>query len=225
MIIDLSKYDFRVLEVQSELYALEDHLKIIETQMNRTQRKERLKLDTLIKAERLSSEDPEWHQAINDYTERIEFLLPRFFRGPFLVSLYAVYESAVTEIAALMQKKLSLGISIKDIKGDFLERSKKYYKHILKFDLYSESDTWQRINMLAELRNAFAHVNGRVEMLNQKSRKKIKNWGKQKLGIMSYSGYIVCDAKIVSQIFKAVSVSLKDLLDRYKQWDDIQGNE
>ena len=105
MIIDLSKYDFRVLEVQSELYALEDHLELIECPMDRIQRKERLRLVTFIKSQRLSSKDPEWHQAIDDYTERIEFLLPRFFRGPFLVALYAVYESAVTEIAEFMQKK------------------------------------------------------------------------------------------------------------------------
>ncbi len=124
----------------------------------------------------------------------------------------------------LMQKKLSIGISIKDIKGDFLERSKKYYKHILKFELCSENNAWQRVNMLAELRNAFAHVNGRMEMLNQKSRQKIYNWEKQKTGITTYSGYIVCDAKVVSDISQVVSASLKDLLDRYKQWDDIRTN-
>jgi hypothetical protein len=31
MILSISKYDFRLLEVESELYALEDHLKLIES--------------------------------------------------------------------------------------------------------------------------------------------------------------------------------------------------
>ena len=175
MIIDLSKYDFRLLEVESELYALEDHLNLIEGQMEKFQRKERLRLDTYIRTEKLSSEDPEWHMAIQEYDERIEFLLPRFFRGPFLVALYAVYESAVTEVAQLMQQSLSQGISLKDLKGDFLERVKKYYKHILNFNLCTEDKEWQGINILTELRNAFAHVNGRMEMLKEKSRRKIKN--------------------------------------------------
>ena len=179
-IMDLTKYDFRVLEIQSELYALEEHLETIEAQMDRIQRKERLRFDTFVKGERLSPEDIEWHQAIDDYTEHIEFLLPRFFRGPFLVSLYAVYESAVTEIAVLMQKELSTGISIKDIRGDFLERSKKYYKHILKFNLCPENKAWQRVKMLAELRNAFAHANGRMEMLKPESKKKILIWRNKK---------------------------------------------
>ena len=170
MTLDLNEYDFRLLEIveiEHELYALEDHIKLIESQIKRFQRKERLRLDTHIKIQRLSPEDPEWHEAIQYYNERIEFLLPRFFRGPFLVALYAVYESAVTEIAQLMQKKMQQGISIKDLRGGFLERAKKYYGYILKFDLCTEEKVWQRINMLAELRNAFAHVNGRIEMLNE----------------------------------------------------------
>ena len=107
MVVDLSKYDFRLLEVEGELYALEDHLNLIEDQMEKFQRKERLKLDTYIRTEKLSSDEPEWHMAIREYNERIEFLLPRFFRGPFLVALYAVYESAVTEVAQLMQQSMS----------------------------------------------------------------------------------------------------------------------
>jgi hypothetical protein len=219
MIIDLSGYDFRLLEVESELYALEDHLNLIEGQMERIQRKERLRLDTYIRTKNLSPDDPDWHNAIEEHDERIEFLLPRLFRGPFLVALYAVYESAVGEVAQLMQQSLPHGISIKDLKGDFLERAKKYYKHILGFDLYTEDKEWQRIKMLAELRNAFAHVNGRMEMLNEKSKKLIRGWEKQKKGIATYSGYIVCDANIVAEVFENVCKSLRNLLDRYKKWD------
>jgi len=218
--IDLSKYDFRLLEVEGELYALEDHLNLIEGQMEKFQMKERLKLDTYIRNEKLSSDEPEWYIAKQEYDERIEILLPRFFRGPFLVALYAVYETAVTEIAQLIQKNLSQGISIKDLKGNFLDRAKRYYKHILNFDLYTDDKEWQGIKMLAELRNSFAHVNGRMEMLNENSRKTIKKWEKQKKGIATYSGYIVCDAKIVAEIFENVRISLKKLLDRYKKWDN-----
>jgi hypothetical protein len=220
MIVDLSKYDFRLLEVQGDIYALEANLKLIDGQIERIQKKERLRLNTYIRSEGLSPEDPDYHLAKNEYEEHIEILLPRFFRGPFLVSLFSVYESAVTEIAQLMQKTLSHGISLNDIKGSFLERAKKYYKHILKFELCSDPNTWQQIMMLAELRHAIAHVNGRLEMLNKDSRKKIANWESEKVGLTTYSGYIVCDAKIVSELFQSVRFALEDLMLRYKQWDD-----
>jgi hypothetical protein len=220
MIIDLSKYDFRLLELKGDIYALEAHLKLVEDQIERIQKKERLRLNTYIRSEGLSPEDSDYHLAINEYDEHIEILLPRFFRCPFLVSLFSVYESAVTEIAQLMKKTLSHGISLNDIKGSFLERAKKYYKHILRFELCSDPNIWQKIMMLAELRHAIAHVNGRIEMLNKDSRKIIKNWESEKVGVTTYSGYIVCDAKIVFKLFQSVRVALEDLMLRYKQWDD-----
>ena len=222
--IDLSQFDFRLLDVSGELYALEDHLQLIEMQMEHVQKDERLRVDAYIKKEGLCLDDPEWHAAFQEYDHRIDFLLPRFFRGPFLVALYAVYESAVTEIARLIQDKKAQKITINDLKGDFLERAKKYYKHILKFDLYSEEEAWHRVKMLSELRNAFAHANGRLEMLNKKSRETIQKWERQNLGISSYYGYVICEARTVEDIFSTVRASLEDLVARYKHWDDQQGH-
>ena len=219
---DYSQLDFRLLEVSGELYALEDHLRLIEGEMERIQKDERARVDEYIKTEGLCPDDPEWHVALQEYDHRIDFLLPRFFRGPFLVALYAVYESAVTEIAKLIQEKKSQNITINDLKGDFLERAKKYYKHILKFDLYSEEKVWHRVKMLSELRNAFAHANGRLEILNKKSRDIIQKWEQQKLGISNYYGYIICEASTVKNIFGTVRTSLEDLVTRYKRWDDEQ---
>lgn len=221
---DLSQFDFRLLEVSGELYALEDHLRLIEGEIERIEKDERLRVDAYIKKEGLCPDDPEWHAALQEYDHHIDFLLPRFFRGPFLVALYAVYESAVTEIARLIQEKKGQKITINDLKGDFLERAKKYYKHILEFDLYSEQKAWHRVKMLSELRNAFAHVNGRLEMLNKKSRETIQKWERQNLGISSYDGYVICEARTVEDIFDTVRASLDDLVARYKHWDDQQGH-
>ena len=76
--------------------------------------------------------------------------------------------------------------------------------------------------MLSELRNAFAHANGRLEMLKQKSRKTIESWEQQNLGISSHYGYIVCEASTIADIFDVVRGSLENLVARYKYWDDQQ---
>ena len=222
--INLSQFDFRLIEVSGELFALEDHLKLIEAEIVRTQKDERIRVDAYIKKEGLCPDDPEWHDVLREYDRRIDFLLPRFFRGPFLVALYAVYESAVTEIARLIQGKKNQKITINDIKGDFLERAKKYYKYILAFDLYTEQKEWHSIKILSELRNAFAHANGRLEMLNKKSRETIQKLEKQNLGISTYCGYVICEASTVEDIFNIVRASLEGLVARYKHWDDHQGN-
>ena len=108
--------------------------------------------------------------ARQNYEWRIN-ALSLFFRGTFLVSLYAVYESVVIEIADLIRDKQSQQIKIDDLRGKFLEKAKKYYKHILQFDLYSNEKAWQQIKMLSELRNAFAHANGRMDRLKPKPKK------------------------------------------------------
>ena len=222
MNVDISKYDFRLLEVTGELYALDEHLKLIENQMKHIKKKERLKLVSYIRSEGISPDTADWALANDEFNYLIETLLPRFFRGSFLVAFYAVYESGVIEIARLIQRKQSQSISMDDLKGDFLNRAKKYFKHVLNFDLYVKDNEWEKVNILSELRNAFAHANGRMEMLKQKSRENITNWERQKKGIITDSGFIVCDAKIVSDIYQVVGSSLEDLVDRYKKWDDTK---
>ena len=237
MKIDLSYLDLRLLGAEAELETLADHLQLIESHIEDQKKKERDKLDRKIK--KASKDLPKWLSAHQvkpaDYPpELIDYIvesesarqnyewrinaLSLFFRGPFLVSLYAVYESVVIEIADLIRDKQSQQIKIDDLRGKFLERAKKYYKHILQFDLYSNEKAWQQIKMLSDLRNAFAHANGRVDRLKPKVRKKIKQWDlQQNIGISICNlSYVICESDIVTDIFGAVSDSLKDLIERYK---------
>jgi hypothetical protein len=212
--------DFRLLDVSLELQALEEYLETMEKQINHIAASERLILDAAIRRQNITPDDPEWQFEHQNYDHRVEFLLPRFFRGPFLVSLYAVYEASAIEIARLLQKAQGKAISIDDLRGDdFLDRAKKYYKHLLGFELCTDNSAWQQIKMLSEVRNAIAHTNGRIEMLRRRSREKIQDWEKKRIGIDSNFGYIVVDRAFVKRTFSKVQLSLENLVQRYKQWD------
>lgn len=219
--IKIEKIDSRLLYASIELDALEEHLQLIENQMAQIRETARNKTETYIRKEGLCPDDPEWDIAWQKYDYRID-QLPRFFRGTFLVVLYAAYESIVTEIARLIQVKQSQKIKLNDLRGGFLERAKKYYKHILKFDLYSEEKAWEQVRRLSTLRNAFAHANGRLDMLKDRERKIIQKWAQKNLGISTYYGYIICEVNIVADMYGAVRSSLEDLIERYKDWDDQQ---
>jgi len=117
--------DFRLLDVSLELHALEEYLDTIEKQIENINKSEELILEAAKSEDNLTPDDPEWHEAHQIYYQRIDFLIPRFFRGPYLVSLYAVYETAVTEIARLIQKGQEQSLSLNDIRADdFLDRAK-----------------------------------------------------------------------------------------------------
>lgn len=215
--------DFRLLDVSLELSALKEYLETLEKQIEHIKKSEQEVLDATIRKKNITPDDPDLQFEYQLYDHRMEFLLPRFFRGPFLVSLYAVYESAVTEIARLIQNAQGQAISIDDLRGeDFLDRAKKYYRHVLHFELCTDNATWQQIKMLSELRNAIAHTNGRIEMLRGKAKERILDWEKKGIGIESQWGFIIIDAEFLQRVFSHVQTSLEDLVERYKYWDTSQ---
>ena len=69
MITDLGKYDPRLLELSGELFALEEHLQLIESQIEHIRKTKCLRIKAQFSKEGLSPEDPEWHQALDEYTE------------------------------------------------------------------------------------------------------------------------------------------------------------
>jgi len=209
--------DLRLIEVSFALDALDDYLELLEKEIERLEKIARAEKDSVFSKKGLSWNDPERQRADEDYYYKVDYLFPFFFRGPFLVSLYALYESSITEIAQLINNKQKNVISLDDLRGSFLERSNKYFKSIIGLKLYNNNDEWQRIQMLSELRHTVVHANGRLNMLNTNIRKKIKNWEKRKIGISVSHGFIVFDKNFTRETFRIVSNSLEALVNRYKQ--------
>lgn len=216
------RIDIRLLDISMELDALELHLKYAEEQITHIERTEKDRYETLAKIQRSEMDDFEWQELRDEYTRRVEYLVPSFFRVPYLVVLYAVYESAIIEIACLLQEKQSQQLSIDDLRGDLLARANKYFTHVLKFQLCPDSKAWNKIILLSDLRHAIAHANGRIEMLNQTSRKKITNLAKKNMGIDIWNGHIMITKSLVEELLSNVRTSLDDLVNRYKEWDDKQ---
>lgn len=210
--------DIQLLDISLEIYALEDHYALIEKQILHLNKIEKKALDEYRKKESLTPEDPEWNFARQEFEQKVEFLVPRFFWGSFIVSLYAVFETSVIEIAHLIQENIKQGIGINDLKGDFPKRAKKYYENALKFELCNNQKDWQHIIILTKVRHAIAHANGRLEMMNEKSKRTIKGLEKQNIGISFYCGYLMADSVFAKEKLSAVSSILKDLIERYKEW-------
>lgn len=213
--------DFRLLDLSIELHALEDHLQIIENHVKELASLEEKRVSVLARENNWDFYDPDFDFARQECNHRIQFLFPRIFRGPFLVTLYAVFEAGVTEIARLIQSKQKLKLSINDLNGGFLDRANKYFNHIIKFDLPMDSK-WQHIRMLSEIRNAFAHTNGRIDLLNANVRDKIRRWEKDGTGIYTDMDFILVNEEFASKIFLDVNSYLRNLIERYKEWDTNQ---
>ena len=205
--------DWRLVEAIYELRVLEKHLDLLEQQINHLGEQERLATEAKLQ----TADEVERDEIHRRHYEFVDVILPRLFRGSFMVSLWAVYESTVTEIASHIKEDRGLALGLeKDIKGyDFLSRAKKYYEHILNFTLCSDQ-TWERLRMLSVLRNSVAHGNGRFEMLRSNYQEKIKNWARQGDGISIRSEYLVVSGPFLRDTLSVVKNSLEDLIERYK---------
>ena len=185
------------------------------------QRSQELKLDAYIKKEKLTPDDPEWHEAIQEYSRWVDFLLPRFFHGSFLVSLCALYESVVTNIAELIRAKqphLKCFSAFKTRKGrSFLERARAYYDEILGIELCPDKTTWYRLGILYKLRNAVAHKNGRVEMLSSKKKSEVEDLIRSTPDIHIHSRYITFGKAFVSDTAHIVISDLTRLIDHNRE--------
>ena len=204
----------RLIDVSLELSILKEQLRLIEEQIEQGSQKAESELVTHRLALPPDDED-EWFLLAQLRDFQIEVVLPRILRGPFLVTLFSVYESSVTEVAGLIQEKQGMRISLDDLKGDLLKRAKKYYKDVLNFKLYASNVNWTRLKKLSLLRNAIAHSNGRMNMISARTGETILGIE----GVNGESGYVIVDGALLRKAFALVNDELEDLMARYREWD------
>jgi len=210
--------DFRLLGVTVELLVLERHLEIIEQQI--AQGREKADGELAIKSRTFDLRDPddeaEFSLLVQERDFEVDFVQPRVLRGPFLVTLFAVYESAVSEIACRIQARKGVETSLRDEKvRGFLSKAKEYYDVRLQFDLSISNRRWENLRQLSKLRNAIAHANGRLETIGAKKAEELLKVP----GISDEMDCIVVSEVFLREIFGIVKDDLEDLVERYKDWD------
>jgi hypothetical protein len=214
---------FGLIGISSDLAILEAHLELIEEQEEgMRQLAEDIRHDLLENKSSFDQDDRQaWSQfAEGVYDDYVEFRLPRIVYYPFLVSLYVVYESAVTEIASLVQEKSGTDESLANTKGkDFLDRANKFFRITLKYELSQSNQTWERMRILTEIRNAIAHANGHLELVRKGKREQIKKWIDQDIGIEDYYGDIIISGEFVRKTYEMVKGDLESLIERFKGWN------
>lgn len=207
-------YDLRFAEMFYELYALEDYIDSIESQLPVLIEKEKEKA-----YQNMPEYDSiEWHQREQSLYALIEDVIPRYFRNPIVVTLWAIFESAIIEIAKEIKDQQGLPITLDDITGDFLERTNKYFNHIIKFPIDVRGSSWQHFRKFYLLRNAFAHANGRLDNIkNQDKLKNILGLDKENAEVMITDGNIICSPNLIKNTLRVVLDFLRNITEKVKE--------
>ena len=201
------KIDFRFYKVEYEIWAIQEFFVTTERQLPMLidQENKRFREDLKYADEEIWDLDK---QELDELTENV---LPRFFRTPIVVTLWAIYEFGTTVIANYLKKLGGHDLGLHDLRGnDAFDTIRKYFDYILKFPLYTDESAKEHLEMLLILRNAIAHGNGRKVAVKENTWRKIQTWENEGKGIVSDSGYIVFTSSFVEEMLEVVSNSLLD---------------
>ena len=101
-----------------------------------------------------------------------------------------------------------------------MERAKKYYHHVLDFQLYGSAAAWEEIRRLEILRHTLIHAGGRVDRAKQSVRDRLEDWARQDIGILTHYDDLTVSKDYLAQVSEAVISELEGLVERFHQLDD-----
>jgi hypothetical protein len=207
--------DIRFRAIEAELYVTLDYLRILDDHLPVVARNERARLENGLEG----LEGEEFLTTLRWIDEWVDDDLPRLYFSPVLVQLWAVFESAITEISKYLKERQGELRSIKDVKrgaNDF-ERTEGYYRDVLGFPLIQIDGAKEQLDMLLLARNAIAHSNGRIEAIKSKSLERLWEMGQRHAGVRIGSDYISFYIGFVRQMAHTVSTVIEDLIRRVKE--------
>ncbi len=212
----LINFDPRFIEIEYELWALGHLRDVLEAQIVFLRDQDKLKTFAELKERGWDHDEVEWQLASQEFAERQEYVIPRFLRGPFVVSLWACYESAVKEIADYLQGRVGAPLTLRDIRADTeLQQFMKYFGAVMKIPLDEIGDRLSFIDDLRLVRNALAHANGRQRAMPEQKWALVSTALKRRGSPPDdYRGLIVLSADFVREAYDAVNASLRELVAR-----------
>lgn len=98
---------------------------------------------------------------------------PSILRNSFLVSCYSYLEERLYYFCEDLRDKHNLPLKVTDLKGNALERVKKYFTKLGKIDI---PDNWEEILSINDIRNCIVHNEGRIDSGDQKRDIKIQDY-------------------------------------------------
>lgn len=206
----------RFVELSYEVWALGEHLKVIEPQLQFLRDQGALHVAADLRERGVEGDDSERQLAYQEYWDRTDNILPRYFRGTFLIALWAVYESSVQEVADhhRVQKKLTRRMPKRG--GSFPKRARDYFDREIQEVLDLKSGRLDRIDDLYVIRNALAHANGQLRWVAPDKLQELEGVLAKHPQLLVDDRFIVPTTEFLHVAYSDIDGSLRSLVDRAK---------
>jgi hypothetical protein len=206
------RLDLRFAEIPYELLILSEYIKLVERN-----------LPTIVEAEKpriwqgLDRDDP-GERSIGSHLEfeLEQGVTTRFLTASCLIAVWALYEAAVSQLAAYVRHHREASLTLSDLRGGFLERARKYFDDVLRFDLHPVDTDWRRLGTIAALRHALAHANGRLDDIKPPGRERIEEYVRDDQRLSIEEEYVIVSLEFVRDAHAFIDTLLHDLIERVK---------
>ena len=149
--------EWRLLDPVADLEALRLYLDTVEEQLAFLQDQWQVRLTADLKDATKDERDWLWHES-----QMREAHVTKSLRGGFIISLWASYESGILDVADFLKDEKGLRLRLSDVRGDLFNRARKYFDSVLVFPLHPDLNDWTPLQVLHDVRNTYAHANGRL---------------------------------------------------------------
>ena len=211
-------FDLRFIDITSELLHLSTHAAMLRNGHDALIAAERARIRS---APELQEEDEDGvAEQTADWLEGYldDGVTTRHLLNATLVTTWAVYETAVIEIAAYAQERLEIMLSMHDLNGGFVQRARRYFDDVLRLDLYPIDTDWTRLELLAKLRNILAHTGGTLRAMKPRDRVTVTQWSTAHPGVRIVRGnYLVLSHDFTDMARDTVDDLLTELVDRVRR--------
>src|SRR5262245_45751576 len=126
---------FQFSEIHGELFIIRDYINLIVNNYAELMELERNRVDLAFKEafKNINEENSELAAVLiaeHEYNLNVG-IIPRFLTASAVIAIWGAYESAIQGIASLVAKYQTIDLRMSDLKGDFLHRTKIYFKKVL----------------------------------------------------------------------------------------------
>lgn len=208
--------DWRFIEIEYELWALGQSLTQLEglVAFFRDNATEQIFLS--LKNTGWDQDDAEVQLANQEAAELEDVVVPRFVRGPFLVSLWACFEAGVIEVTNAHSKRARLPLGLGDIRGEgFLEKTRKFYEALVKLPFVDNESHYNTLLDIQRIRHALAHSNGQRRAMSSAAWRRVVDAAKRQDTLVNdYRGFVILTHAFLQRSYDVVNTSLRALISR-----------
>jgi hypothetical protein len=210
--------DLRFVEIEAELWALSEFLRVIESQVQYLIAQDEVRMRAQLHEQGLPWEDPDVQLAFQEHDARTQRVFPRFMRAPFLVALCASYEAAIEELANAHAKATKRSLLLQDIRArSWFDAARKYFDAVLLVPMDENAERLTAIRDLFVVRNAIAHANGQIRSVPTSKLKRLEEVIRQHSGGISIDdGLVTVESSFLEEAFANVNGSVRALVDKVR---------